>query len=568
MESIQIAGKYFELASPWKRFSALFIDVLFLICFSLLVVVIYYFFFTAVISYVTEIIHYEELDHKQENYSRPDLMVGVVNLNPFLYSRPQNFYLVSLIIYLRFPLLGLWIFGLFFMDGYKNGQSPGKSMLNIQVRRLKDGKPCGFKDSFIRRFIGILQPFDFFHIFGEKRQRLGDKIARTAVVEEVWVESKPAPEKSIQIAGKSYELADRLTRLFALSIDVLLLLFLNFGLFCPFAIAAADLRITPIYFLAFTSYAAVPIHWKIFDFLTIILWVSCLFFMDGFNGQGPGKRVAGIQVCRLKDGKPCGLKDAFIRRFIGILQPLDFFCFFGNKRQRLGDKLTGTVVVKQVGAEIGQIVPEKAVPQPKQIEEELEAVMHKMENDILTARQKVKAAIDVENGFRETYQRDTAQAEQCYQNAADALKMKREDLAREELKKREQHLRLAEQQKKQWENQQQSVEAFKDALVSLEQEMLAAEVRGTIVLAQHKNIDAEAHLREALKEMQSSKALEKVIDLEQEVIEDVILAKAMDEADKITDQDTELEREFLDNAEELSIDEELAALKEAINKKN
>ena len=565
MESIQIAGRNFELANPWKRLAALFIDGLFLICFSCLIIVAGLVFRSLLLSI---------LDPYNFRYSvdapfTATLIIGTVAIDIYRYLVPGNFSWVSLIMLCRLPLLGLWIFGLFFMDGYKNGQSPGKSALNIQVCRLKDGNPCGFKDAFIRRFIGILQPLDFLYIFREKRQRLGDKSAGTVVVEEVWVESKPAPDKSIYIEGKSFELADRLTRLFALSIDVLILLLVNFGLVFLSLIGTTTGQWEPnFYFLAFTSYATVPIYWKVLDLLTICLWVLGLFFMDGFNGQGIGKRVAGIQVCRLKDGNPCGFKDAFIRRFIGILQPLDFFCIFGKKRKRLGDKLTKTVVVKQVGAEVGQNVEENVVPYPKQIEDELEAVMHKMENDISAARQKVKAAINVEKRFQEAYQEDAAQAEQRYKNAAEALKAGREDSAREELKKRNEYLRLAEQQKKQWENQQQSVEAFKDVLVSLEQEMMAAEVRGTIILAQHKNVDAETHLREVLKEMQSSKALEKVVDLEQDVIEDVILAKAMDEADKITDQDTELEREFLDYAEEQSIDEELALLKETIEKEN
>ena len=571
MESIQIAGKNFELASPWKRLFALFIDVLFLICFSLLVFVFCYFLFTFVIHSVIvsgiNFVRTEVLDYysSQQNPFTPNLIIGPATIDFYRYLRPKNFSFVGLIIHYRFPLLGLWIFGLFFMDGYKNGQSPGKSALNIQVRSLKDGKPCGFKDSFIRRFIGIFQPLDFLFTFGKKRQRLGDKFAETVVVEEVWVELEPTPENSIQIAGKSLELADRLTRLFALSIDVLILLLVNYGLVYLFIAIAAELRVTPFYFLAFTSYATVPIYWKVLDFLAISLWILGLFFIDGFNGQGPGKRIAGIQVRSLKDGKPCGFKDAFIRRFIGILQPLDFLFTFGKKRQRLGGKLTGTVVVKQFLEEIAQIVPENAVPRPNKIEEELETVMHKMENEISAARQKVEASISAEKRFQNEHEKNLAEAEQCYKNAADALKIGHEDSAREELKKRDEYLRLAEQQKKQWVDQKQSVEDFNDVLVSLQQEMMAAEVRGTTVLAQHRNVATEAYLRETLKEMRDSKALEKVVDLEQDAIEDVILAKAMTEADNITHQDIELEREFLDYAEERSIDEELAALQEAID---
>ena len=564
MESVQIAGKNFELAQVWKRFAALAIDAAFLLF-------IFYCGLAALrflVPFVVNAIVPSELTYIEMHRLTTTLMIGTVDLNPYPYviayggSTPP----------FLFGLLGLSILGLLFIDGYKNGQSPGKNALKIQVRSLKDGQPCGLKDAFIRRSIGIFQPFDFLHIFGGKRQRLGDKVAKTIVVEEVWVELEPVPEKSIQIAGKTFELADRLTRVFALALDVLVLAIATSGLvylFIAMAPGWADGTYgeePDFYFLAFTSYATVPQHWKTLDFLTICLWIFGLFLMDGFNGQGIGKRVAGIQARRLKDGRPCGFKDAFIRRFTSLFQPLDFFYIFGKKRRRLGDKFAGTVVVKEVGAELVKIVPENRVPQPEQVEAELQAVLRKMENEMSTAKEKVAAAINAEKQFQNEHDENVARAAEYYQDAADALKRGNEGLAREALKRRDEYLRLAAQQKKQWEEQQQSVENFNDALVSLQHKMLAAEMRGAVVLAQHKNVDAETHLREALKEMQGSKVLEKIVDLEQAVIEDVILAKAMTEADKITDQDAELEREFLDYAEARSIDEELAILQAAIDK--
>ena len=71
--------------------------------------------------------------------------------------------------------------------------------------------------------------------------------------------------------------------------------------------------------------------------------------MDGFgDGQGPGKKLLSLQVLRLKNGKPCSVKDSFVRRLTSIFQPLDSFWTFGKERQRMGDKLAETVVVKLV----------------------------------------------------------------------------------------------------------------------------------------------------------------------------------------------------------------------------
>ena len=561
MSIIKVAGKTFELAKVWKRFAALVIDVAFLLFISYCGLAALCFLVPSVVNAIVP----RDLAYIEMYPLTTTLMIWTIDLNPYPYLIQINPY--------GFPLLGLCILGLLFIDGYKNGQSPGKNALKIQVRSLKEGQPCGFKDALIRRSIGIFQPFDVLHIFGGKRQRLGDKVAKTVVVEEVWVELEPVPEKSVHIAGKTFELADRLTRVFALALDALILAVATFGLVYLFIATApgwqhATYAEAPnFYFLAFTSYGTVPPHWKTLDFLTICLWIFGLFLMDGFNGQSIGKRVAGIQARRLKDGRPCGFKDAFIRRFIGIFQPFDVLHIFGKKRRRLGDKFAGTVVVKQVAEELVQIVSEDRVPQPAHVEAELKAVLDKMENEMSIAKEKVTAAINAEKQFQNEHDKNVARASEYYQDAADALKRDNEDLAREALKRRDECLRLAAQQKKQWEEQQQSVEDFNDVLTSLQHEMLAAEVRGRVVSAQHKNVEAETHLREALKEMQSSQALEKIVDLEQEVIEDVILAKAMAEADQITDQDAVLEREFLDYAEERSIDEELAVLQAAIDKR-
>ena len=68
------------------------------------------------------------------------------------------------------------------MDGFKNGQGLGKKLLSLQVLKLKDGKPCTFKDSFIRRLTSVFQPLDSLWTLGKNRQRMGDKFAETVVV--------------------------------------------------------------------------------------------------------------------------------------------------------------------------------------------------------------------------------------------------------------------------------------------------------------------------------------------------------------------------------------------------
>ena len=90
--------------------------------------------------------------------------------------------------------------------------------------------------------------------------------------------------------------------------------------------------------------------------------------------------------------------------------------------------------------------------------------------------------------------------------------------------------------------------------------MTQLEGKKAVVVAQHRNVDAEAHLREMLKEIQDNEAFEALTQMEQDASEAATLAKAAAEID-VTYQGTESEREFSSYAKEASIDKDLAELK-------
>ena len=60
----------------------------------------------------------------------------------------------------------------------------------------------------------------------------------------------------------------------------------------------------------------------------------------------------------------------------------------------------------------------------------------------------------------------------------------------------------------QWEEQKQIVQELSNLLEHFQQKMMEAEGEKAAVVAKHRNVDAEAHLREMLTEIQDSKALE------------------------------------------------------------
>jgi uncharacterized RDD family membrane protein YckC len=75
------------------------------------------------------------------------------------------------------------IFYYFLADGLHGGQSFSKRWLGMRVVSVETNAPCTFGQSFIRNLLlAVLGPIDWVFIFGERRQRLGDKAAGTIVV--------------------------------------------------------------------------------------------------------------------------------------------------------------------------------------------------------------------------------------------------------------------------------------------------------------------------------------------------------------------------------------------------
>jgi uncharacterized RDD family membrane protein YckC len=69
-------------------------------------------------------------------------------------------------------------------DALPGGQSLGKRWLDMAVVDATSGEPCSVVQSFIRNLLlTILGPIDWLFIFGERHQRLGDKLAGTIVVD-------------------------------------------------------------------------------------------------------------------------------------------------------------------------------------------------------------------------------------------------------------------------------------------------------------------------------------------------------------------------------------------------
>lgn len=82
--------------------------------------------------------------------------------------------------------IGIILAGLyyFFQDGLRGGQSYGKRVMRTAVIDTGTGQWCSFGQAFVRNFLlAVLNFFDWIFIIGVRRQRLGDKLASTAVIQ-------------------------------------------------------------------------------------------------------------------------------------------------------------------------------------------------------------------------------------------------------------------------------------------------------------------------------------------------------------------------------------------------
>jgi len=80
--------------------------------------------------------------------------------------------------------LGMMYIDLFW-DGSTKGQTWGKALMGIRVINSHNGNPCSYARSFLRNvvsWIPLIGLIDILFIYGEKRQRLGERLAETHVV--------------------------------------------------------------------------------------------------------------------------------------------------------------------------------------------------------------------------------------------------------------------------------------------------------------------------------------------------------------------------------------------------
>jgi uncharacterized RDD family membrane protein YckC len=119
------------------------------------------------------------------------------------------------------------------------------------------------------------------------------------------------------------------------------------------AVLIDGVSILPIYIVIFI-FALIPKIGVLFALLGYLAVIGLFFyyqFLTGSTGASPGKRVMGIQVVSASTGQFIGGGMGIARYFAHIVDSVVcyigwFLPFFDAKKQTIGDKIVGTVVIK------------------------------------------------------------------------------------------------------------------------------------------------------------------------------------------------------------------------------
>lgn len=86
-------------------------------------------------------------------------------------------------------------------------------------------------------------------------------------------------------------------------------------------------------------------HFILLDLFLFIYWIYC----ESTTGQSIGKRVMRIKITDL-EGKPANMKnvaiEAFGKSFLSLLDVVLGWLFANDKRQRIFNKLSNTIVIR------------------------------------------------------------------------------------------------------------------------------------------------------------------------------------------------------------------------------
>jgi uncharacterized RDD family membrane protein YckC len=322
---------------------------------------------------------------------------------------PFSFIVSRSLVHVWFPpgvpqgaFLGIGSYAVYhFITETNSGQSLGKRFTGIRVVDSRSGHPISIGQSFLRCLMLVLGMFTLFIapliaiLVDDRRQRLGDTAADTLVIQAdpvqpvdaitvtapaKWVitpgmralvpvaDLVPAGTAWAKLAGSSaptgspaLQPAGVLRRGWAACLDAAF----QFSVSVIAVLTVTRMNGDPIFeksrslvresdglYIVETWGPSSSASWVLW--LLWIPWLVYWFWAETHSGQTLGKRLAGLRVVREDTGGRISLGQAITRALflaigaLGLYIPTLITMLVSERNQRLGDKVAGTMVVRNL----------------------------------------------------------------------------------------------------------------------------------------------------------------------------------------------------------------------------
>lgn len=137
------------------------------------------------------------------------------------------------------------------------------------------------------------------------------------------------------------------SRIVAIIVDLIILSVVSFIIALPFGTLTLTFPFMFSYTRSLASSNAIFVPSEVLYILLMLLYFT---YFEGTSGQTLGKKIKGIKVVK-ENGDPPSFGDALIRTILRIIDGIAFYLVgfiviqVSEKKQRLGDKAAGTIVV-------------------------------------------------------------------------------------------------------------------------------------------------------------------------------------------------------------------------------
>src|SRR6266851_8159510 len=172
------------------------------------------------------------------------------------------------------------------------------------------------------------------------------------------------------------------------------------------------------------------------------------------------------------------------------------------------------------------------ISQAEQPEKMLNQIIIDMRSQLVKAKQQVAAAIADEKRLQDQTASELREAEEWEHRAMLAVKESRDDLAKQALMRRGEHVSRAQQMQLKWEDHKQETDRLKDSLRSLNDNIEEANRKKNLLLAKQRRTEAQKRINETMSHISEKSAFEAFARMEEKIESNERKVKANAEIDE------------------------------------